>query len=288
MISVIIPVFCDQAGLDQCLDALREQSFPSSQFEVIVVDNASKPALRLLPEHAAFARIVVCQRPGAYAARNTGLREASGDIFAFTDADCHPEPQWIRKGVAALEAEGFGKLIGGEVLMEMSVRPTAVERYQYLVGFQQRENIEVLGFSATANLFATRTQVKAIGSFMESLLSAGDREWCWRARSVGFSVKYAREAVVRTSPRTSLRSAIRQARRVTGGRFALERMALPHIRNLGLLPHRSAMAAAKWIVMHPQLTPSLRFRVLVVAVTIKAAQLIETFRLKAGAHAERR
>ena len=43
-ISVVIPAYNEENYLDRCLRSLREQRYPTSQFEVIVVDNASTDA----------------------------------------------------------------------------------------------------------------------------------------------------------------------------------------------------------------------------------------------------
>lgn len=287
-ISIIIPVYNDQTGIDACLAALAIQTYPGGRYEAIVVDNNSNPPIKLDPIFSGFARLVVCQTPGSYVARNTGITMARGDVLAFTDADCVPDRDWISMGVAALARKEECCIIGGEVILSLSEKPTAVEYYQYLVGFMQRENIEDRGFSATANLFATKTQILAIGLFNEKLLSGGDREWCWRAAKVGFSIQYTPEVVVCTTPRTSLVSAIRQARRVAGGRYTLYGTRLEHIPPIGLRPHRSVVSAAKWILSHPELTIWNRGKVFVVASLLKIVQVLEMLRLSCGVRPERR
>jgi glycosyltransferase involved in cell wall biosynthesis len=287
-VSVIIPVFNDQAGLQHCLETLAEQDWPRELLEVIVVDNGSSPPIVLESACADFARIAVCLKTGAYAARNLGISLAHGEVLAFTDADCIPDKNWIRAGVAALYQQKERAVIGGNVILSLSAQPTAIELYQYLTGFMQRENIEHLGFSATANLFVTRAQLAQIGLFDESLLSGGDREWSWRAAYAGFTLTYAGEAIVRTMPRISLKSAIRQARRVIGGREALRQHNLAYVPAAGLKPHRSVFAAAKWILFHPQLSIWNRVKVFSVALLLKIIQILEVVRLKIGLRPERR
>jgi glycosyltransferase involved in cell wall biosynthesis len=286
-VSVIVPVFCDQDGIDACLAALRNQTYASDCYEVIVVDNDSDPPIRIDARLSDFARVVVCRNPGAYAARNAGVGSARGEVLAFTDSDCVPDTAWIQAGVTALQRES-GCVIGGEVAFSLSTRPTAIERYQYLTGFMQAENIKRLGFTATANLLASRSQIDRIGPFNERLLSGGDREWCWRAARAGFAVKYAPDAIVRTRPRTSLASAIRQARRVAGGRNALRRLGLDHVPPIGLEPHRSAMFTAQWVLTHPELTLWNRTKVFAVAAMLKVVRTLENLRVSVGAGPERR
>ena len=287
-VSVIIPVYNDQTGIESCLEALSTQTYPKDRYEIIVVDNNSSPAIKLGPVFSRIARLIICSTPGSYAARNAGIAAARGEALAFTDADCKPDKNWISAGIAALIAEKEKCIIGGEVVLSLSENPTTVERYQCLMGFMQRENIQDRGFGATANLFVTRKQIELIGGFDESLLSGGDREWCWRAAKFGFLVRYTPEVIVYTMPRTSLSSAIRQARRVAGGRFTLRQMTAPHIGLIGISPHRSVGAAAKWILMNPKLTLGNRVRVFVVAAILKVIQVFETIKLYLGIHPERR
>ena len=286
-VTVIIPVYNDQNGLSACLDALNAQTWPKDRLEVIVVDNNSSSPIRLYQVFSDFARIVLCRTPGSYAARNVGVAASHGKILAFTDADCRPDPNWIEAGVRALLHEKESCIVGGEVSFIKSERLTSVEQYQHLVGFQQFENIEKLGFTVTANLFVSRSQFQRIGPFNEKLLSGGDREWSWRAAKVGFAVKYAPDAIVRTSARNSILAAIRQARRVEGGRYTLRRIHLNFLPSSGLKPYRSAMESSLWILKHPELSSADRIKVFMIASLIKISRTVESIRLSFGTTPER-
>lgn len=288
LVSVIIPVYNDQQGIFASISALAEQTWPRDCLEVVVVDNNSNPAICLDSKWVGFAHLVRCATPGAYAARNAGIAEARGDILAFTDADCVPDRNWIKAGVAALARAKGSSIVGGEVKLIMSPRPTTVERYQCLTGFSQRDNIAQLGFSVTANLFVTRAQIDRIGKFNDLLMSGGDREWSWRAAQSGLSIRYSAEAMVRTSPRKSLRAAARQARRVAGGRQALRRLGAVHVKSTNLRSHRSTFGAIRWILTHPELSALQRWQVFVVASILKMVNAVEIVRLSVGFRPERR
>ena len=288
LVSLIIPVYNDQAGLDDCLRSLENQSLPYQYFEVIVIDNASQVKIEL-PEDANLNCILeTCAKPGSYAARNMGLRIASGEVIAFLDADCFPEKDWLEQGLNAVQATPPQTLIGGEVLLTLSEKPTAVELYQCLTGFGQQYNIEQKSFSVTANLFVRREQALLIGEFNENLLSGGDREWSWRARALGFGIKYIPAAQVTTTPRKTLSAAIKQARRIAGGRYHFKKLSIVDSPRdeTGLAPRRGAWEATWWLLTR-DLSLKDRSRVFSVAVTLKLVQIIETFRLKKGASPER-
>jgi glycosyltransferase involved in cell wall biosynthesis len=285
--TVIVPAFNNQRALDACVQGIASQSFPLSLIELIVVDNGSTPPLEL-PEFTSLRmRVLRCQKPGSYAARDTGARQARGDILAFTDADCIPDATWIESGVNALQQAGVGAIIGGEVKFIDPPTPTAVSLYQAIVGFQQRENIEYRSFSATANLFCSRGTFERIGDFNETLLSGGDREWCWRAKRLGIPIIFNQEAIVRTYPRTSLLGAVRQARRVAAGKRHLE--SYPDVvPENGVAPHRGRLESAAWILRHPNLGLWERLKVVGVAVLIRVATQIELIRIRLGGAPERR
>lgn len=288
LVSLIIPVYNDQNGLDSCLRAIENQSLPHQYFEVIVIDNASQPKIELLEDTNLNCVLETCKKPGSYAARNVGMRTANGEVIAFLDADCLPEKDWLKQGFAAVQSAPLKTLIGGEVKLTKSEKPTAVELYQCLTGFGQQDNIEQQSFSVTANLFVRREQALFIGEFNENLLSGGDVEWSWRARALGFDIKFSPSAQVATAPRKSLGAAIKQARRIAGGRYHFRRLSIVDSPRdeTSLAPRRGAWKATWWLLTR-DLSLKDRTRVFSVAVTLKLVQIIETFRLKKGASAER-
>lgn len=288
LVSVIIPVFNDPIGIENCLDALAQQTYPADRFEVIVVDNGSTPPLSLRSNRSLQLKIEICSRPGSYAARNAGARIARGDILAFTDADCTPAPDWLREAVAESKLHGPLHVIGGEVLIRAPARRSGVALYQYMTGFQQRENVLAKGYAATANLFCTRKTFEAVGPFDERLLSGGDRDWSWRAQQAGAGLTFSACAAVTTDARTSLRSAIRQARRVAAGRRHLHQHGLVTAGIDSIKPHRSIGESINYIAKNTQLTPFERARVLFAASVLKGVAWVESLRLALGGKAERR
>lgn len=286
-VSVIIPVFNDAAGVAACLHGIETQTCPAEQIEVIVVDNGSEPPLIIEEQHPFELIVLRHTKPGSYAARNAAVSVARGEVLAFTDADCIPHRQWVEHGLAALASHGR-VIAGGEVRMLAPEPPTATALYQAVVGFRQKENIEQRLFSVTANLFCKRSDFDVVGPFNEDLLSGGDLEWCWRARAHGIPTTYAPDAIVDTSPRTTLRGAMRQARRVAAGRVHMARLASTSSPPSGSTPRQGALASTRWILRHPDLGPWERLQVLGVAALIRLSARLERLRVRFGGLAERR
>ncbi len=80
--------------LDACLAALARSD--GGITEVLVVDNApTDDAARRVAEKWG-ARYCVEPRSGLSRARNTAVRQSMGEVVAYLDDDCVPEPGWAR------------------------------------------------------------------------------------------------------------------------------------------------------------------------------------------------
>lgn len=288
LISIIIPVFNDLEGIARTLEGVSRQSWPQNYIEVIVVDNGSDQPVALESEYAFSVQVIRCETPGSYAARNAGIAAAKGDVFAFTDADCVADPDWLEFGLERVTSKGTAFIVGGEVLFTEPVPRNGISLYQSAVGFQQAQNIHGHRFSATANLFCAAETFRLIGPFDERLLSGGDREWSWRAQSKGIDLVFEPRSVVRTAPRTSWASAIRQARRVAAGRLHLLKHGLAHAGDRALRPHRTTRQSLIWLIQQEQFGTREKFSVLTAAIVLKGIGLIETLRVQLGSQPERR
>lgn len=218
-VSVIIPVFNDTARLRGCLDALARQTYPRARHEVVVVDNGSSDDVRAALGQVEGAIFAVERRPGSYAARNAGIAVARGEVLAFTDSDCLPQPDWIERGVARLLADpACGLVAGGITLFSHDpARPTAAELYERVTAFPQQKYVEKYHYGATANLFARRAVFARVGPFDAALASGGDREWGQRVHAAGLPLVYADEARVLHPARRTFAELSRKVARVTGG-----------------------------------------------------------------------
>lgn len=219
-VSVIIPVYNDVERLQKCLNALEKQTYPQDLYEVIVVDNASDKSIVEIVNKYQQASATYEAQPGSYAARNKGLTVAKGEIFAFTDSDCIPDPDWIKNGVTALKNNPDCGIVGGRIQLffRNPSRLTAVELYEDLTAFPQKRHIEINNFTPTANLFTYKVIFDKVGKFNHKLKSNGDREWCQLVQQQGYSIKYAEKAIVSHPARYSFKQIYRRYLRMAGGR----------------------------------------------------------------------
>ena len=117
LVSVIVPVFDDAERLASCLSALQAQTYPTDRYEVVVVDNGSREDLGAVVAGFQGFGFVREDRVGSYAARNKGIEASKGEVLAFTDADCLPDPGWIEAGVRALAGRPEWRAVGGPIEM---------------------------------------------------------------------------------------------------------------------------------------------------------------------------
>jgi glycosyltransferase involved in cell wall biosynthesis len=221
---VIIPVYNDNDRLQLCLDALAHQTYPAECFEVIVVDNGSVPPVEGNVVGGPNVRFLTEPAPGGFLARNTGLAVAKGDVLAFTDADCYPEPGWLRAGVDAVGDRR--RIVAGhvEAYPRFPGAPTAAERFEMLFGFEQAKNAS-RGVSVSANIICPRSAFDEAGRFGTESHSGHDYEWCQRAVRKGYEVFYVPEAQVRTPARASFHALATKIRRMAGANYVQGRQA---------------------------------------------------------------
>ncbi len=88
------------------LDALRAQTLPTNQWELIVVDNRSDPPVEGRFDFAWHPhwRLVREESLGLTPARLTGIREASGEVLIFVDDDNVLDPDYLQE-VTRIAAE---------------------------------------------------------------------------------------------------------------------------------------------------------------------------------------
>ena len=219
-VSVIIPTYHDWDRLKFCIAELQNQTYPKDHFEVIVVNNDPRdvPSQLLLPENF---KLLIEEKPGSYAARNTGILKSKGEIIAFIDSDCIPSVDWIKNAVCHFQ-KGVQRIAGKINLIYHSHRLTLVEKYEKVYAFRQKE-YAIKGVSVTANMITRRQHFQKTGLFDERFLSGGDIEWGFRASSSGIPIIYAHDVTVQHPARRHVRDLLKKRKRVAGGEILINK-----------------------------------------------------------------
>jgi glycosyltransferase involved in cell wall biosynthesis len=194
LVSVVVPAYNAAPTLRACLDGLLRQELGEA-CEIILVDDGSTDAT---PEIAASygprVRVVRQVHRGAAAARNSGIRAASGDIVLFTDADCEPAPGWAATLVRAIRAGADGAKgvyrSRQRGIVSRFVQAEYESKYRRLAKFSR------IDFIDTYAAAYRRDVLLAAGGFDESLPINEDQELSFRLAEQGCDLRFAPQAVV--------------------------------------------------------------------------------------------
>jgi glycosyltransferase involved in cell wall biosynthesis len=167
MISVIVPFHDAEQYLGDCLDAVLGQDMPPGSYEVIAIDNASRDSSVEIARSRPAVKLHFEPDQGAYAARNRGLEVAGGELIAFTDADCVPRSDWLRR-----LHECMDQYPGTHVVMGRDI-PTGPSRAIRLLGlYDHAKETFVLAsddptvyYGHTNCMLARRETLETLGGF---------------------------------------------------------------------------------------------------------------------------
>ena len=142
-ISVIVPVYNVAGYLPQCVDSILSQDY--GNLEVILIDDGSTDGSgEICDRYAALdsrVRVIHQKNGGAAAAKNAGLRLATGEYLAFADSDDYLEPDAYGFLMKALLETGADAVQGSfrEVYRnraeEQRISEEILEGYDYLLRF---------------------------------------------------------------------------------------------------------------------------------------------------------
>ncbi|MBD2310534.1 glycosyltransferase [Desertifilum sp. FACHB-1129] len=209
-VSVIVPIYNGEADLPELLAGLRSQSYPADRTELIIVDNASRDrTLAILKDSAEQIPNLQVKSENeiqsSYAARNTGIKAATGEILAFTDADCRPQPDWLENLVAPFSQPQIG-IVAGEILAFPG--NSLLEQYadaQETLSQKHTLAHPFCPYGQTANLAVRRQAFNQVGLFRPYLTTGGDADICWRIlQQTEWQIEFAPNAIIRHRHRQTL------------------------------------------------------------------------------------
>jgi O-antigen biosynthesis protein len=209
-ISVLVCTHNGARTLSECLDGLEQLVYPD--YEVIVVSDGSTDASVDIVRRRGY-RLIQSDHVGLAAARNAGLRAATGDIVAYIDDDARPDPHWLAYLTDSLH-HGPWAAVGGPNLaprgdgwVAESVANAPGGPHHVLVSDREAEHIP------GCNMAFRRRALEAIDGFDPIFRAAGDDvDVCWRLRERGFRIGFNPAAVVWHRRRDSLTAYWRQQR----------------------------------------------------------------------------
>ena len=223
--SVIIPARNEQAVIGQCLDALLSLEYPSSLYEIIVVDDFSDDLTAAIAKQKNVRVIhlqdLIKSPINSYKKKavEVGINAATGKYIVVTDADCVVSPGWLRTFAWVIENQKSA-MIAAPVKMQDS-------SFGLLSIFQSLDFLSLQGITAAAtssgkmslcngaNLCYSKEAFMEAGGFAGvDQIASGDDLLLMHKFVEKFTsrVQYclSDDVIVQTSPEKTFKSFIRQ------------------------------------------------------------------------------
>jgi glycosyltransferase involved in cell wall biosynthesis len=195
-VSVVIPTYKRPSLLRKCLHALYNQVFNKFDYEIIVVsdgpDLSTLYALRnfLVLAFPKFEYVQLPEKKGPAAARNAGWKKASGDLIAFTDDDCIPDPYWLKNLYEAFaNSNNPSAAFTGRTVVPIPIIPT-----DYELNISHLSRAEFI----TANCACSQKALMRAGGFDETFTMAWreDSDLQFKFINQGIPIRPVETAVV--------------------------------------------------------------------------------------------
>ena len=223
LVSIVIACPGRSWMLDECLDAIGEQTYRN--YEAIVLPDAD-----FAKDGAAarsWLRVISTGKVRPAEKRNTGIREARGEIVAFIDDDAYPDAHWLEyavkyfgeKSIGAVggpgitpPGDGFMAKIGGRVYDNFLV--SGNYRYRYKAGGVRRDVDDY----PSCNLFVRTSLLREIKGYRTDFWPGEDTLLCKDIIDSGSRIVYDPWVVVHHHRRPLFGPHLRQL-----GRYAFHR-----------------------------------------------------------------
>jgi glycosyltransferase involved in cell wall biosynthesis len=199
-VSVVIPTYGRGESLRHTLAALAKQDMCG--FEVVVVDDGSPEPVSedTSPTTDVFElRIIRQDNAGPAAARNLGAQQARGEILAFTDDDCLPQPTWL--STLTREISSHPEALVGSLTFNGLPDNNWSSASQLIIDLVYdyfNRDPENAYFLASNNLSCRRELFLTLGGFDTAFPRAGaeDRDFCDRWRMTKRPIRLTGEPLI--------------------------------------------------------------------------------------------
>lgn len=280
-VSVVIPAYNAESCVGRAIRSVLAQTHPVR--EVIVVDDGSRDTTAgVVQGFSAPVRYVYQPNAGVSAARNHGIREASGDWVAFLDADDEWLPEKLKRQMELLTARPNLRWCGCRPAYVTAGEPTPAEIPASLRDVL-RESAAIPFFDSvrrglvfqTSGVLVQRAVLEEAGGFDEALRVNEDRDLWWRIAfrypSVGYCPQVSYHFVLdqagsltkQAHDRTPhVRALCRHLRNAESAGVEISSAFRPYARTLALdyLVRAAAREIAITADAHAELLTNFRFR----------------------------
>ncbi len=221
-VSVVVASYNGARTLRLCLESLQRLNYPD--YEIILVDDGSTDETqKIVTEineqrrtrgdvtYPAIVNVRHEKNFGLSIARNTGIVAATGEIVAFTDADCRADEDWLYYLVGSFAGSEFVGVGGPNLLPPEDSRVAATVMVSpggpAHVMLTDREAEHIPG----CNMAFYKRALEGIGGFDPIFTKAGDDvDVCWRLQQAGCKIGFSPSAFVWHYRRSTVAAYLKQ------------------------------------------------------------------------------
>ena len=173
-VSVIVPTYNRAHMLKEAIDSVLAQTYQA--FELIVVDDGSTDdTRRLLSSYGSHRINIVYQKnAGVSAARNRGIRSASGELIALLDSDDYWLPEKLAKQVDFFKSAPQAVICQTEeIWIRNGIRVNPKQRHRKISGMIFKESL-LLCLISPSSVMIRKSLLDEVGLFDENLKACED------------------------------------------------------------------------------------------------------------------
>jgi glycosyltransferase involved in cell wall biosynthesis len=208
-VSVVVASYNGARTLEGCLLSLRQLNYPD--YEVLLVDDGSTDATTEIAARFPDVKVFRQKNLGLSAARNAGIKAASGEVIAFTDSDCRADEDWLYYLVGDLLRSGYAGIGGHNLLpaddswIAAAVMASPGGPAHVMLTDTEAEHIP------GCNMAFYKKVLDQIGGFDPVFRKAGDDvDVCWRLQQLGYKLGFSSAGLVWHYRRSTVRAYLQQ------------------------------------------------------------------------------
>ena len=216
-ISVIIATYNRADTLVQTLNALTLQTLAPTKFDVIIINDGSTDdtyyqVSKIADNTTLRINYFYQKNKGPAAARNRGIKEATGKYIAFTDDDCLPHPNWLNSIITTLDNSNWVGIQGSTYTDKKNITPLT----------HQIDNTSGNASVPTCNAAYTKKVLLEINGFDEGFPYPHneDADLAWRISKLG-KIGFCQHMLVYHPPRKDAFHKISKRMKILESEFRL-------------------------------------------------------------------
>jgi glycosyltransferase involved in cell wall biosynthesis len=194
LVSVVVPLFNAAPYIGAAIDSVIDQDY--RPLEIVVVDDGSTDSgpdvvARMVARTPGLLRLAHQPNRGCGAARNHGVRLATGQLLAFLDADDLWTPGSLRCRVGAITADPNIDMVCGWIseFVTPGLSPAARARL--------RAPVSARATRTSSTMLVRRRAFERVGPYDERTGRGVDLEWFLRADDADLTVREVAVPVLR-------------------------------------------------------------------------------------------